>query len=106
MRVVDGLDPAKTGEHLLAPATYTALLTSGPGGWGAGVRLFGPDSYGHTGSLAGTRDMVVHQADGITWAITTNGSSADHGTVLYRVMSQALATVGAWPAYDLSPDLP
>jgi len=50
--------------------------------------------------------MVVHQSDGITWAITTNGNFADHGTVLYRVMSQALATVGAWPAYNLSPDLP
>ena len=58
------------------------------------------------GSLAGTREMVVHQADGLTWAITTNGSFGDHGTVLYRVMSQALAAVGAWPGYDLSPDLP
>ena len=86
VRVVDGLDPAKAGEHLLDPATYAALVTPGP--------------------LAGTRDMVVHQADGITWAITTNGNFGDHGTVLYRVMSQALATVGAWPAYDLSPDLP
>jgi len=105
-RVVDGLDPAKAGEHLLDPATYAALVTPGPGSWGLGVRLFGDGSYGHTGSLAGTRDMVVHQADGITWALTTNGNFGDHGTVLYRVMSQALATVGAWPAYDLSPDLP
>ena len=106
VRVVDGLDPAKTGEHLLDPATYAAMLTPGPGGWGLGVRLFGDGTFGHTGSLSGTRDMVVHQADGITWAITTNGSFDNHGTVLYRVMSQALATVGAWPAYDLSPDLP
>ena len=70
------------------------------------VRLFGGATFGHTGSLASTRDMVVHQADGITWAITTNGSFGDHGSVLYSVMSHALATVGAWPAYDLSPDLP
>ena len=50
--------------------------------------------------------MVVHQADGITWAITTNGDFGDHGSVLYSVMTRALATVAAWPAYDLSPDLP
>ncbi len=106
VRVVDGLDPAKVGEHLLDPQTYAALLAPGPGSWGLGVRLFGEGTYGHTGSLAGTRDMVVHQADGMTWAITTNGNFGDHGTVLYRVMSQALATVGAWPTYDLSPDLP
>ena len=82
------------------------MVTPGPGGWGLGVRLFADGTFGHTGSVSGTRDMVVHQADGITWAITTNGSFDDHGTVLYRVMSQALATVSAWPAYDLSPDLP
>jgi len=106
VRVVDGLDPAKAGEHLLDPATFSAMLAPGPGSWGLGVRLFGPGTFGHTGSLAGARDMVVHQADGITWAITTNGSFDDHGSVLYRVMSQALASVSAWPAYDLSPDLP
>ena len=54
VRVVDGLDPAKAGEHLLDPATYAALVTPGPGSWGLGVRLFGDGSYGHTGSLAGT----------------------------------------------------
>jgi hypothetical protein len=50
--------------------------------------------------------MMVHQANGITWAITTNGSFGDHGSVLYSVMNRALSTVPAWPAWDLSPDLP
>jgi CubicO group peptidase (beta-lactamase class C family) len=106
VRLVDGLDPAKPGPHLLDPATYDAMLAPGAGGWGLGVRLFGADAFGHTGSLASTRDMVVHQADGITWAITTNGNFGDHGSVLYSVMSRALATVAAWPSYDLAPDLP
>jgi D-alanyl-D-alanine carboxypeptidase len=106
VRLVDGLDPNEAGPHLLDPATYNEMLTPGPGGWGLGVRLFGGDTFGHTGSLASTRDMVVHQADGITWAITTNGDFGDHGSVLYSVMSRALATVAAWPSYDLSPDLP
>jgi hypothetical protein len=106
VRLVDGLDPSKPGEHLLDGPTYAGMLTPGPGGWGLGVRLFGGETFGHTGSLAGTRDMVVHQADGITWAVTTNGSFGDHGSVLYNVMTRALATVAAWPAYDLGPDLP
>jgi CubicO group peptidase (beta-lactamase class C family) len=95
VRVVDGLDPAKPGEHLLAPDEYAAMATPGPGGWGLGVRLFEPGTYGHTGSLAGARAMAVHQANGVTWAITTNGSFGDHGSVLYSVMSRALATVAA-----------
>jgi CubicO group peptidase (beta-lactamase class C family) len=106
VRVVDGLDPGRPGEHLLDPVTYLQMLTPGPGGWGLGVRLFGGGTFGHTGSLASSRGMVVHQADGVTWAITTNGSFGDHGSVLYGVMSRAIATVGAWPTWDLSPDLP
>jgi CubicO group peptidase (beta-lactamase class C family) len=106
VRVLDGLDPGKGGEHLLAPEEYFSMLQPEPGGWGLGVRLFGAGSYGHTGSLAGARGMMVHQANGITWAITTNGTFGDHGSVLYGVMNRALATVPAWPAWDLSPDLP
>ena len=106
VRVVDGLDPGMPGEHLLDPLTYLQMLTPGPGGWGLGVRLFGGSTFGHTGSLASSRGMVVHQADGVTWAITTNGSFGDHGSVLYSVMSRAIATIGAWPTWDLGPDLP
>ena len=106
VRVVDGLDPGRPGEHLLDPLTYLQMLTPGPGGWGLGVRLFGGSTFGHTGSLASARGMVVHQADGVTWAITTNGSFGDHGSVLYSVMSRAIATIGAWPTWDLGPDLP
>ena len=106
VRVVDGLDPGMPGEHLLDPLTYLQMLTPGPGGWGLGVRLFGGTTFGHTGSLASSRGMVVHQADGVTWAITTNGSFGDHGSVLYSVMSRAIATIGAWPTWDLGPDLP
>jgi D-alanyl-D-alanine carboxypeptidase len=106
VRVVDGLDPGLPSEHLLDPLTYLQMLTPGPGGWGLGVRLFGGGTFGHTGSLASARGMVVHQDDGVTWAITTNGSFGDHGSVLYSVMSRAIATIGAWPTWDLSPDLP
>jgi CubicO group peptidase (beta-lactamase class C family) len=106
VRIVDGLDPRRPGNHLLSPAAYAAMLAPEPGGWGLGVRLFGPGGYGHTGSLPSTRDMTVHQADGITWAITTTGTFGDHGSVLYGVMSRALATVTAWPSWDLNPDLP
>ena len=46
--------------------------------------------------------MMVHQADGTTWAITTTGSFGDHGSVLYSTMSRALSTVSDWPTYDLA----
>ena len=107
VRVVDGLDPAKARRApAVDPATYARCCSPGRAGgaWACGCSA--PASYGHTGSLAGARGMVVHQANGITWAITTNGSFGDHGSVLYSVMSRALATVPAWPAWDLSADLP
>ena len=114
VRVVDGLDPTRSGPGSAAPdrpalldsAAFADLLTPGPSRWGLGVDVLGPGAYGHTGSLAGARAMTVHQADGTTWAITVNAAFGNHGSVLGSVMGRAIAAVPAWPAWDLSPDLP
>jgi D-alanyl-D-alanine carboxypeptidase len=106
VKVLDGLDPSKPGNHLISTSTYGGMISPGPGSWGLGVRIFDTGFYGHTGSLASARSMAVHQPDGVTWAITTNGNFGDHGSVLFSVMSRALGTVAAWPAYDLTGDVP
>jgi D-alanyl-D-alanine carboxypeptidase len=114
VRVVDGLDPTRSGPGSAAPdrpalldsAGFSDLLLPGPSRWGLGVDVLGPGAFGHTGSLAGARSMTVHQADGTTWAITVNAAFGDHGSVLGSLMARALAAVPAWPAWDLAPDLP
>ena len=112
VRFLDGLDPTKPGNHLIRPDVYAHLLDPPPGRepggitWGLGVEVFGPDTFGHTGSLAGARGMMQHRADGITWAIVVNGTIANHGVVLQGLMNRAIASIDTWPTYDYSPDLP
>ena len=79
-----------------------------PGLWyGLGLISYGSGTaYGHTGSLMGSRTMMVHEADGTTWCIVVNARFSDHSDVLSSLMHRALARVGSWPSYDLGPDLP
>ena len=106
VRFVDGLDPAKPGNHLLNQAMYDQMIQSGPGSWGLGVEVFDPGTWGHTGSLTDARSMTVHQADGTTWAMVVNGTFDNHTGALRDLMRRALAVAPAWPAYDYSPELP
>jgi CubicO group peptidase (beta-lactamase class C family) len=112
VRFLDGLDPAHPGPMLVSPAT-AALMKARPSYdpetvyWGLGLEMFDNGAaYGHTGSLANSRTMMMHRSDGITWAIMVNGRIKDHPTELRNVMEAALATVTSWPVTDLSPDLP
>jgi hypothetical protein len=80
-----------------------------PRAYGLGLWLEdGGTAWGHTGSLQQARAMVLHEADGTTWAILVNGKLDDHAAKLMDVMRRAIATVptASWPAGDLSPDLP
>ena len=63
-------------------------------------------AWGHTGALMGSRTMMVHEANGVTWAIMVNARFSDHGDVLLALMDRAMARVAQWPAHDLGPDLP
>ena len=108
VRFLDGLDPNKPGAHLLSPVLYTEFTTVQPGfgSWGLGAEVFGPDSYGHGGSLDGARGAMVHRADGFTYAITVNGSFNAHSSLLRDTVARAIATVTDWPTWDYNDELP
>lgn len=115
VRVLDGLDPARAGgSPLVSPGALVAMTSrqpydvrSLPRAYGLGLWLEdGGAAWGHTGALEQARGMVLHEADGTTWAILLNGRVTDHASKLKAVMRAAIATVPAWPSGDLSPDLP
>jgi CubicO group peptidase (beta-lactamase class C family) len=108
VRVVSSMDT------LLQPASLAEMRAlrpsdrDGPAGWyGRGlVNYRNGDAYGHTGALQGSRTMVVHEANGLTWSIMVNARFPNHAEVLLALMDQALATtpIDAWPTYDLNRD--
>ena len=114
VRIVDGLDSAKPGTDLLTTSQLSAARARPATDRGDDLTWYGlgmlsyrrGTAFGHTGALAGSRTMTVHEADGITWSIMVNAKIDDHQDVLMSVMDAALATVTTWPNYDLSPDLP
>lgn len=108
VRFLDGLDPKKPGEHLLTPEFYKQFTTvqPGQGGWGLGAEVFGGDSFGHSGSLDGARGAMVHREDGLTYAITVNGTFKAHSSTLRDAVARALATVPTWPTWNYNDELP
>ena len=114
VRILDGLDPSDPGTDLLSAASLAAMRarpatdTETPEVW-YGLGLISYDSgasYGHTGALQGSRTMMVHRPDGLTWSIMVNARFSDHSDILMALMNRALAAVPSWPSYDLGPDLP
>jgi len=72
--------------------TTTTLVPPGPPtrGYGMGLMIFGPDSFGHTGTLESTHAMTVRRADGITWAITVSGDHPSSTRALATIFDDAL----------------
>ncbi len=108
VRFLDGLDNAKPGPHLLSDDMSRQLVTAQPntGGWGLGLDLLDTGRWGHTGGLHGARGMMLHQANGVTWALIINGSVANHQSLFDATMRRALATVSQWPTWDYNSELP
>jgi hypothetical protein len=42
--------------------------------------------------------MVLHQPDGVTWAILVSGNPVRETDNLRQVMERALTTVNVWPS--------
>jgi D-alanyl-D-alanine carboxypeptidase len=82
-------DPAAT-----PPPASTVPAPPPTTGYGLGLMIFGPDSYGHTGTLESTHAMTVRQADGLTWAITVSGDSPGSSRDLARIIGEALTAGG------------
>ena len=116
VKVLDGLDPAKPGADLLTSAQLAQMRARPTTDRGDDLTWYGlgllsyrqGQAYGHTGALEGARSMAVHEANGLTWAIMTNGKFDDHQDEFLALMDTALALVPieSWPAYDLARDLP
>ena len=59
-----------------------------------GLMIFGPDSYGHTGTVESTHAMFAQRPDGIGWAITVSGDYPSSTRQLARIMENALLLGG------------
>jgi N-acyl-D-amino-acid deacylase len=63
----------------------------------------GDANWWHTGSLAGTRTIVVRNYGGLTWAAFFNSRPANDAAFIGELdsgMWTALAGVTSWPSYD------
>ncbi|MGA9277403.1 serine hydrolase domain-containing protein, partial [Ilumatobacter sp.] len=113
--IVDSLDPDTPGWKALSPATNAAMRTvtldppvepdpTAPttlvpepprtAGYGMGLMIFGPESFGHTGTVESTHAMTLRQPDGLTWAITVSGDAPSSSRDLATIINEALTAGG------------
>ncbi len=87
-------DPPLSPEQ--AATTSTTLEPPAPRttGYGMALMIFGPDSFGHTGTVESTHAMTVRQADGLTWAITVSGDHPSSTRDLAGIVAEALRDAG------------
>lgn len=83
-------EPLAEGVDLAAPTTITLPPPPPTRGYGLGLMVFGPESFGHTGTLESTHAMTARQADGITWAITVSGDHPSSTRDLAGIIDEAL----------------
>lgn len=77
------------------PAASTTTPSPQPTtGYGMGLMIFGPGSFGHTGTIESTHAMTVRRPDGYTWAITVSGEYPSSTKVLADIMDNALLLGG------------
>jgi len=102
VKIVDALTPERRTARLLRPATVQQMLAKpgvGPSTWsrfnpwyGLGLIVYDQGgSWGHTGTVEGARTMVLHRADGVTWAILIAGRVSYSAAQLRSIMDQAVA---------------
>ena len=108
VRFLDGLDPRKPGVQLLPPDLQRQMTTAQPntGGWGLGLDILDADRWGHTGGLHGARGMVLHERNGVTWALIVNGSFPNHQPLFEATMRRVIGTIRDWPTWDYGTELP
>lgn len=94
--------PPPPGTEL--PADTTPVVTDATGsivpppprtsGYGMGLMIFGPESFGHTGTVESTHAMIARQPDGLTWAVTVSGDFPSSTRDLAVIVGTALAAGG------------
>ena len=87
--------PAPPSTDPAATAPTTTVFRGPPlSGYGMGLMVFAPGSFGHTGTLESTTAMVVRRPDGITWAVTVSGEYPRSGRDLAPIVNEALGKTG------------
>ncbi len=112
--ILDALDLTTAGWKPLGPdllALMTAITADPPDpnaapevttiapppptrGYGMGLMIFGPDTFGHTGTLESTHAMTARRADGYTWAITVSGDHPSSSRDLAGIIDEAFRYAG------------
>lgn len=98
--IVNALDHATPGWKAVSADTARSMRFRAddggpPTGYGLGIINYENDSWGHTGTIQNIHAMVLHQADGITWAITVAGGTPSNTGSLRTIMRTALAEAAA-----------
>jgi len=93
--IINALDPATPGWKAVSADAARSMrfrIDTGqqPSGYGLGLINYESDSWGHTGTIQNIHAMVLHQADGITWAVTVAGSSPSSTGQLRHIVRSAL----------------
>jgi D-alanyl-D-alanine carboxypeptidase len=102
VRILDSLDYSLDTWHPLSEAMSQTmrdppLFANGVGGarwYGMGLMVRADGTYGHTGTIESTHAMVLHRADGVTWAVTVNGDSPAETADLERIIGDAFRSGG------------
>jgi D-alanyl-D-alanine carboxypeptidase len=102
VRILDSLDYSLDTWHPLSEAMSQTmrdppLFANGVGGarwYGMGLMVRADGTYGHTGTIESTHAMVLHRADGVTWAVTVNGDSPAETADLERIIGDAFRAGG------------
>jgi D-alanyl-D-alanine carboxypeptidase len=94
--ILNSIDHSTPGWKAISAESAQAMRSrvdtgAPPTGYGLGLINYDTDSFGHTGTIQNTHAMVLHQPDGITWAITVAGTYPSNTGNLRTIMRGALA---------------
>ncbi|HEX9259342.1 MAG TPA: serine hydrolase domain-containing protein [Acidimicrobiales bacterium] len=101
VRVADAIALERKSSRLLRKSTVQQMLAKpsvGPGTWspynpwyGLGLIVFDQGhAWGHTGTVEGSRSMVLHRDDGVTWAVLIAGRVSYSTAQLRSIMDEAV----------------
>ena len=94
--ILNSIDHSTPGWKAISPESARTMryrLDTGqpPGGYGLGLINYDTESFGHTGTIQNTHAMVLHQPDGVTWAVTVAGTYPSNTGNLRSIMRSAMA---------------
>lgn len=99
---VDGFD---TKPDLLRPASIASMTlpSAARGTYAKGWLVSGENNWWHTGSIPGSRSIMVRTHHGFCWAALSNTRSkkGNHASDLDKMMWRIVRGVKHWPKHDL-----